>query len=172
MLGGRRVPGGGTTGGVLDIVGSVGTAADSTGVGDPIVEELARTSPNIEGFKFTSESKQRIMEGLSAAIQGEVIQYPTGDISAELETFEYVMRPGGGVRYSAPEGMHDDCVCALALAVEQQRQYVPGSVSIAYRTVQPKGEEPGDDETVGAYWERQRRADHNFGFPKRPRRPR
>ena len=112
----QRVPWGETTERVLDIVGSVGTLADSTGVGDPIVEELARTSPNIEGFKFTSESKQRIMEGLSAAIQGETIQYPAGDISAELETFEYVMRPGGGVRYSAPEGMHDDTVIAKALA--------------------------------------------------------
>ena len=34
----------------------------------------------------------------------------------ELETFEYVYTRTG-VRYSAPDGLHDDCVCALALAV-------------------------------------------------------
>ena len=36
--------------------------------------------------------------------------------TAELEAFEYEYRQGG-VRYSAPEGMHDDGVCALALAI-------------------------------------------------------
>lgn len=34
----------------------------------------------------------------------------------ELESFEYEYTRTG-VRYTAPEGMHDDCVMALALAV-------------------------------------------------------
>jgi hypothetical protein len=29
---------------------------------------------------------------------------------------------GGGVKYTAPEGMHDDGVIALALAVERMRK--------------------------------------------------
>jgi hypothetical protein len=37
----------------------------------------------------------------------------------ELETFEYEYTRTG-VRYSAPEGLHDDCVCALALAVHKR----------------------------------------------------
>jgi len=36
-------------------------------------------------------------------------------IVRELEAFEYVYTRTG-VRYSAPEGLHDDCVCSLALA--------------------------------------------------------
>jgi hypothetical protein len=34
----------------------------------------------------------------------------------ELEQFEY-QYTRTGVRYAAAEGLHDDCVCALALAV-------------------------------------------------------
>lgn len=89
---------------------------DSTGVGDPIVERLQKHNRRVEGYQFTSPSKQKLMEGLAVAIQRREVTFPEGPISAELEAFEYVYTRTG-VRYSAPEGMHDDCVCALALAV-------------------------------------------------------
>jgi phage FluMu gp28-like protein len=88
---------------------------DSTGVGDPIVEQLKRSGLHIEGYKFTQTSKQQLMEGLAYAIQQHLISYPEGIITQELEAFEYEYTRIG-VRYSAPEGLHDDCVCALALA--------------------------------------------------------
>lgn len=88
---------------------------DATGVGDPIVEELQREDYLIEGFKFTSTSKQQLMEGLVTSIQQGAISYPDGTIVDELSMFEYVYTPRG-VKYSAPDGMHDDAVCALALA--------------------------------------------------------
>jgi len=89
---------------------------DSTGVGDPIVEALQSTgTQHFEGLKFTSPSKQQLMEGLAVAIQSGEIGYPEGIISKELEIFEYEYTRNG-VRYSAPEGFHDDAVCALALA--------------------------------------------------------
>jgi len=88
---------------------------DATGVGDPIVEELQREDYLIEGFKFTSTSKQQLMEGLVTSIQQGNVKYPDGIIVDELSIFEYVYT-ANGVKYSAPNGMHDDCVCALALA--------------------------------------------------------
>ena len=89
---------------------------DSTGVGDPIVERLQRELSNVEGYHFSSTSKQKLMEGLAVAIQSNEIQYPNGAIVSELDAFmfEYTRT---GVRYSAPQGVHDDCVMALALAV-------------------------------------------------------
>jgi len=53
---------------------------------------------------------------LAMVIQSDEITYPSGAIVAELDAFmfEYTRT---GVRYSAPEGVHDDCVMALALAV-------------------------------------------------------
>jgi hypothetical protein len=88
---------------------------DSTGVGDPILEDLQREGVMIQGLKFTSSSKQQLMEGLQAAIHQGKIGYPEGIISQELEVFEY-QYTATGVKYSAPSGFHDDACVALALA--------------------------------------------------------
>jgi hypothetical protein len=93
---------------------------DSTGVGDPVGEDIARLRSVIL-FKFTSNSKQQIMEGLALAIQQRKITFPEGKITEELEAFEYVYGRTG-VKYSAPSGMHDDCVCSLALAWDLYRK--------------------------------------------------
>jgi len=90
---------------------------DATGVGDPIYEAMAKHSRRVEAFKFTGESKQTLMESLALAIQSNTLRYPAGHITEELEVFEYELRRNG-VRYSAPSGMHDDCVCALGLALK------------------------------------------------------
>ena len=100
---------------ISNIVKQVPTAIDSTGVGDAVVEDLQRTLKKVEGFKFTSTSKQQLMEGLAVAIQQSKISYIKGMITEELHSFEYEYT-NSGVRYSAPQGLHDDCVCALALA--------------------------------------------------------
>jgi Terminase large subunit, T4likevirus-type, N-terminal len=93
---------------------------DSTGVGDPVLEALQRGGGLFAGFKFTQPSKQQLMEGLAVAIQRGEVGYPDGPIVNELEAFEYEYTRTG-VRYSAPEGMHDDCVCALALAFQHSK---------------------------------------------------
>jgi hypothetical protein len=90
---------------------------DSTGVGDPIFEELQRTGLMVEGLKFTSNSKQQLMVGLQNGIHTKSISYPEGVIVNELEVFEYQFA-AHGVKYSAPSGFHDDCVMALALAYQ------------------------------------------------------
>jgi hypothetical protein len=93
---------------------------DSTGVGDAVLESLQDGRNNFEGFKFTSTSKQQLMEGLRLAIQQRGVRFPDGVIVSELESFEFTYTRTG-VRYSAPEGEFDDCVCALALAVLQYK---------------------------------------------------
>jgi hypothetical protein len=91
---------------------------DSTGVGDPIVEDLQRQRPNVFGFKYSATSKQQLMEGLQSAIHQRKVGFPEGVITKELESFEYEYTRTG-VRFNAPAGMHDDCVNALALAWAQ-----------------------------------------------------
>ena len=56
------------------------------------------------------------MEGLAVAIQQRQITFPVGVIANELGAFEFEYTRTG-VRYTAPSGLHDDAVCALALAV-------------------------------------------------------
>jgi len=104
---------------------------DSTGAGDPIFEDLQRDGLNVSGFKFSSTSKQQLMEGLASAIQQRKITFPQGHITEELEIFEY-QYTATGVRYSAPQGFHDDCVIALGLAWQHYtRNSVQGKYSFA-----------------------------------------
>jgi phage FluMu gp28-like protein len=109
---------------IVFLTAAVPALVDSTGVGDPIVEMLQkRPGTRFEGYNFNSASKQKLMEGLAVAIQKREVTFPDSPsppnspipIRMELENFEYEYTRTG-VRYSAPEGMHDDCVCALALA--------------------------------------------------------
>jgi hypothetical protein len=97
---------------------------DATGVGDSIVEDLARASGNFTGFVFTQRSKQDLMELLQSEIQQKRLGL-TGDVLLnELESFEYEYKGRDGrftgVYYSAPPGLYDDCVCALALAARHR----------------------------------------------------
>lgn len=106
----------GTKAQIFEIVGRTPYLIDATGAGIPFVEELQQKHGNqCEGFTFTASSKQQLMEGLAAAIKQHLIKFPEGAIVTELEQFEW-KHTNTGVRYSAPEGLHDDCVCALALA--------------------------------------------------------
>lgn len=89
---------------------------DQHGVGDPVVQMLQRDGRGrYEGFKFSTEHKQELMQHLALVIQGHRVTFPPGPIVAELEAFEYTITREH-VLYSAPQGMHDDCVMALALA--------------------------------------------------------
>jgi hypothetical protein len=98
-------------------------AMDSTGVGDVVLSQVEQVQKEVEGYVFTQASKQRLMEGLAVAIQsrkiiiaddGDVVN-GTGKVRHQLEQFEFV-HTRTGVKYSAPDGEHDDDVCALALA--------------------------------------------------------
>lgn len=93
-------------------------AIDSTGVGDPVYDDLAARGIPIEGVKFTSDSKSHLVVGLATALEREEIRIPDDSgLISELESFAYETLPSGRYRYGAPEGMHDDRVIALALAV-------------------------------------------------------
>ena len=104
---------------IVNITSGIPSLVDSTGVGDAIIEFLAKAGTHFEGFKFTSSSKQQLMERLAVAIQQGQIGFPEGLLLNELLSFEYVYTRTGA-QYSAPTGLHDDGVCALALAVYHQ----------------------------------------------------
>lgn len=117
----QKKPWEGTSDELVSAIDGVPSLWDATGVGDAVVEGVQRRMRNVEAFKFSASSKQQLMEGLAGAINEGRVTYPEGPIRTELETFEYEYHKHG-VRYSAPAGLHDDCVCALALAVEKRRR--------------------------------------------------
>lgn len=91
---------------------------DSTGVGDPITTDLQRMGLILDDFKFTNTSKEQLIEKLAVYIERKLITIPDIQVLInELENFGYEYTPSKKIRYSAPEGNHDDCVISLALAV-------------------------------------------------------
>ncbi len=103
---------------IIEATSGLPTLADATGVGDPIVQQLQARVDGVEGFIFTSKSKQDLMEALAVGIQHQVVTWEKNEhevLISELEDFEYE-HTRHGVRYSSPPGYHDDCVDSLALA--------------------------------------------------------
>jgi phage FluMu gp28-like protein len=118
----------------IQVLPKVPMQIDSTGVGDPITEQVQKGRENVVSFKFTQSSKQQIMEGLALGIQHRKVIFPNagpgklhfgdpGNIKLELEDFEFEYTKTG-VRYAATGDKHDDCVCALALAYDLHKDAV------------------------------------------------
>ncbi len=114
---------------IIEICSNIPTLVDSTGVGDPIVEDLQKVRGNIEGFKFGSVSKQQIMEGLAYALQQSKTSVINGTHKEELESYEFEYTRTG-VKYTCPSGLHDDTVCAHALAFYKFTQRKTGVYNI------------------------------------------
>jgi hypothetical protein len=128
----RNIPWGESVRRVHEIVGEdVPALVDSTGLGDPVLEQLQIDHGNFKGYLFSNLSKQKLMEGLAVSIQSYELSFPRGPISIELESFEYQTTPTRTL-YAAPQGEHDDCVCALALAREQWSVQAPGQAIIKF----------------------------------------
>jgi phage FluMu gp28-like protein len=111
---------------VIELLGrNVYACIDSTGVGDPIVEDIQKQigGHNIVGYNYSGGTKkQQLMEGLAVAIQQARVSVLSGIMQDELEAFEFTFSPSG-VKYSAPAGFTDDCVNSLALANNCMQQF-------------------------------------------------
>lgn len=91
---------------------------DATGVGAPIYEALVAAGVDIMPFQFTAQSKGGLIERAVATVQRKDIRLMDILIQTdELKAYEYEVTKSGNVRMNAPEGMHDDCVIAVALAI-------------------------------------------------------
>ena len=90
---------------------------DSSGIGDPIYDDLVNEGLDVVGYKFTNESKKKLIECLMISVEQEKIRLLDEPIQTnEMKIFGYEISPSGVMKYSAPQGKHDDCVIALALA--------------------------------------------------------
>jgi hypothetical protein len=90
---------------------------DSTGLGDPIFERLRKAGVPVRPYQFTNASKgspDRQPRDEDRAGTVRLMDVPAQ--TNELRAYQYELTPSRNVRMNAPEGMHDDCVIALALA--------------------------------------------------------
>lgn len=107
---------------IIQMVGQKRGYIDSTGVGDPIAEDIIRVCRGIERYHFTSKSKQQLMEGLASSIHKGEVSVLEGVMFEELEGFEFEYSRTGVIYRST---VHDDCVCSLALAVQKLKEKTP-----------------------------------------------
>lgn len=90
---------------------------DSTGVGDPIIQDLERMGVAVEPYQYTSKSKKQLIDHLAILIEQQKVRFPNhGELVKELQIFGFERTPSGNTKYEAPHGFHDDCVNSLALA--------------------------------------------------------
>lgn len=91
--------------------------AERNSIGEPLIEQLQRDGLPVQAFTTTNASKTIAIEALALAFErGDVRIVPDPVLVGELQAYEMERLPSGMMRYSAPEGLHDDCVMALALA--------------------------------------------------------
>jgi len=91
---------------------------DSTGVGDPIFEDLNRMGLNILAYQLNTRSKRELIDNLIVLMDKKEVQLLNHAVQkAELKAYEYELTSGGNLRMNAPEGKHDDTVIALALSL-------------------------------------------------------
>ena len=89
---------------------------DTTGIGDPIFDDLAAMGVKIEPFRFTELSREQLLNGLRVLIEQDKIKLPNDEILLnELRSFQYEL-VGTKVKMRVPENMHDDTVMSLGLA--------------------------------------------------------
>lgn len=91
---------------------------DSTGVGEPLFDDLSRSNMPVEPIHLTNELKKQIIEKLSTFIElGHIRMLNLDETKNELNSFTYEISNKGRIFYEAPVGFHDDIVVAHALAV-------------------------------------------------------
>jgi len=99
--------------------------AEANSIGSVNIEALQNEGLPVRPFMTTARSKAPLIEGLALAIErAQVRLLPDDVLLSELESYTLERLPGGGYRYGAPAGLHDDTVIALALAwygVQQTR---------------------------------------------------
>jgi hypothetical protein len=101
-------------------------------MGEPLIEQLQRDGYRVHPFTTSNASKAEAIDALSLAFEkGELRLLDIPVLLDELQAYEAERLPSGMLRYSAPEGYHDDCVMALALAWHGANA-PPPAVSEAY----------------------------------------
>lgn len=96
--------------------------AESNSIGEPNIEALEAEGLPVEGFATTAVSKSPLIEALVLGMERDELTLLSNDVdegalaNAEMQAYTIHKMPGGGLRYGAPNGMHDDTVIARALA--------------------------------------------------------
>jgi hypothetical protein len=92
--------------------------AEANSIGMPNIEALSDMGASITAFQTSNATKAGIIQLLELALErGQVGLLNDETQMNELIAYQSEKLPSGLVRYNAPEGLHDDCVIAVCLAL-------------------------------------------------------
>jgi phage terminase large subunit-like protein len=84
---------------------------------EEVIQQMFDRGLPIVPFLTTNATKTSVINGLVLAFEQGTISIPDSDLLLnELSAFEMSALPSGSMKYSAPEGLHDDMVMSLAFA--------------------------------------------------------
>jgi hypothetical protein len=90
---------------------------ESNSIGQAVIEAMVSRDLSIIPFTTTNATKQAAIQLLQAAFEHDDIKILPDPVQVgELQSFEGERMPNGAWKYAAPDGLHDDCVMALAIA--------------------------------------------------------
>lgn len=100
------------------VIDSTGGATGGKAQADEYIKIYRAAVPNLREFFWSKANKQRVIHGLALHIEQRRLSIPAefGDLLKELAAYEFRYR-NGMYEFSAPVGLHDDYVSALAMAV-------------------------------------------------------
>lgn len=90
------------------------------------IEALQSEGLPIYPFLTTANSKRQAIDSLAMAIERHEITLLNDDVlKNELMAYTLEKLPSGTYRYSAPNGLHDDCVMSVAIAWQGVLSVIP-----------------------------------------------
>ncbi len=89
---------------------------EDNSIGQPVIDHLRRRGVRVVAFHTSHTTKQPLIQSLQSAFEHDTIRVLPDPVQVgELQAYEGE-RLATGFRYSAPAGLHDDTVMALAMA--------------------------------------------------------
>lgn len=92
--------------------------AERNSIGEPLIEVMMRLGLPVWPFQTGNATKALAIDALALALERGQLALPDNEVLRnELMAYDAERLPSGMLRYAAPEGMHDDTVMSLALAI-------------------------------------------------------
>ena len=97
---------------------------DQTGVGEPVLEEIRNQGlSNVEGLKFTVQTKEDLLSNLKIAMEQNRLAIPYHrQLCTQINEQQYAYSKSGHLQFSHPTNSHDDMLWSLALSCLAARE--------------------------------------------------
>lgn len=106
----------------------VATYIENNSIGEVMANEIKKQlkrKSNFYSFTTTNETKKQYISLISVAIANSNIHFEEDNklLYSELGTFTYKLTKGGNITFAAADGMHDDTVTSLGIALQCKEDF-------------------------------------------------